>query len=333
MTAFFRTIPALRSGFTRSLALWLSVGAMAVAQTPRATIVFGEIHSVGARLWSESILSLESAGGGRQESRIFLHPDGSFELRDVPPGAYQATLTDWRGEVVWRDLVTVGSGSSRLVIELDEQVRQKITPDTISVARLARKYPAAAVRELRLGARALQQNNLADSNTHLRRAIEIAPNMQDAHSNLGANYLHSGEYEEARRELQAAVDLDPESPIPQVNLTFALLYLNRIAEAEHHARHALRRDPLSARANFAMGAVLEREGKGTEALRYLERASKDEAQSLLIEARILIARSDAPGGISKLREYLSRPAVLQRQEAQRWLKLLTAAMADTREHP
>jgi Tfp pilus assembly protein PilF len=274
---------------------------------------------------------MQSAAGSNYQSRTILHPDGSFELRDLPPGTYQATLTDERGDVLWRDFVMVGPGASRLIIELDERARQNITTDTVSVARLARKYPAAAVRELRLGARALQQNNLADSNAHLRRAIEIAPNMPDARNNLGANFLCSGEFEEARRELQAAVDLDPDSPIPQVNLALALLYLNRSAEAEGHARQALRRDPLSARVNFAMGAVLAGEGKGSEALQYLERASKEVAQSLLLEARILVARSDLPRAISKLQEYLSRSSVPQRQEALRWLKLLTDATAETGE--
>jgi Tfp pilus assembly protein PilF len=308
-----------------SLALWLSATAVAVAQTGPGTMLTGEVRSSGPFDGNELMLMLESASGGAYSGRAFVRFDGSFDLPGVPTGVYQTSLVGSRGDLIWREMVNVGPGANRLVIHLDDPPQQQARTGTVSLTRLGRKFPPAAVNELRLAARSTEQKRLSDANAHLRRAIEIAPDMQDARNSLGANYLLFGDFESAQRELQAAVALDPNSPGPQVNLALALLALNQLMDAEEHARSALRRDPLSAKANFVMGAVLERQGKRTEALQHLGRANSEVPQSLLIEARILLTQSDVPGAISKLREYLSRPVVVQRAEARHWLDRLAAA--------
>jgi len=325
MTNFFREFPIHSVVFLCSPTLWLCAGSMAMSQPGPAFLISGEVRTNTAGSWNDSTVTVESVPGGTYAARSFLRPDGSFELNGTPPGMYLVSLRDARGDVIWHDVVTIAPGSGRLVIELDDRVQKPTRAETVSIARLVRKYPAAAVRELRLADRASQHNKLEDANAHLRRAIGLAPDMQDAHNNLGVNYLQSGDYEAARRELEAAVRLDPESPVPQLNLSLALLALNRVPEAGDQARAALRRDPLSARANFAMGAVLERLGKGSEALPYLERASMEVPQSLLTEARIFVARSDTTAAISRLREYLSRPRVPQKAEAQQWMDALTSS--------
>src|SRR5262249_31531089 len=157
-----------------------------------------------------------------------------------------------------------------------------------------------------------EQNKLSDSIAHLRRAIELAPGMQEARNNLGATYLRAREFEAAQEELVAAVNLDPDAPLPHVNLALTFLALNRTSEAEHQARLALQRDPLSPSASFAAGAALERLGRQSEALPYLERAAGQVPQALLIEARILVANSQISQATEKLVEYLARPGVPER---------------------
>jgi Flp pilus assembly protein TadD len=225
-------------------------------------------------------------------------------------------------------MVPITPGSAPLVIELEEREHKTSRGSTVSVNRLQRKPPAAAVRELRLAEKATGDSGISESIAHLRRAIELAPEMQDARNNLGAKYLRVGDYEAARKELEAAVSLDPNTPTPQVNLALALLALNRPQEAEQHAMVAVRRDPLSYGANFAVGVSLEQLGKSEEALPYLDRSSAHVSQALLVEARILLTRSETAQAITKLDEYVSRPGVPQRTEVQGWLDQLRAHKYD-----
>jgi hypothetical protein len=312
------------------LALCLSFAGGALAQTGPGMMLTGEVRSNGRLDWNETTVMVEGFPGGVYTGRAFLRPDGSFDIPAVPAGVYQVSLVDGRGDVLWHNLMTIGPDGGRLLIQLNDRAPRQTGAGTVSITRLAHKYPAAAVRELRLAAQASKQKKLADANAHLQRALDIAPDMQDARNNLGANYLQAGDFEVARRELESAVALDPESPIPQVNLALALLGLDRPVEAEEHARVALRRHPLCSMAAFVIGVVLERKGESSQALRYLERADEEVPQSLLIEARILLTRSDVPGAVSKLRGYLSRPGATQRVEVHRWLDALAGTSAGSK---
>ena len=132
----------------------------------------------------------------------------------------------------------------------------------------------------------------------------------------------------ARLELETAVALDPDAPIPHANLALALLALGRPGEAVAEARKALRRDPLSPAANYAAGAALERQATSTEeAVRFLDRAAEQIPQALLIEARILQARSRTAEAAGKLRSYLARRGISQRTQVAKWLETMTAASA------
>ena len=233
-------------------------------------------------------------------------------------------MIGWHGEVIWRELVQLGPGAAPLVITLDRVERGQSGTGTISIARLRQKPFPAAMRELKLAERASGRGQVLESIERFRRAVELAPGMQDAHNSLGAMYLQSGEYDAARRELEAAVALDPETPVPHANLALALLAVGKIHEAVEEARTALRRDPLLPGANYAAGAALERQGKLDEAYRFLERAAERVPQALLIEARIELARSEKVEAAAKLRSYLSLPGVSQRVEVERWLNRILA---------
>ena len=298
--------------------------AIALAQPEPESKLMGEVHSKGPIAWQGQTIFVESAIGSGLKERASIQPDGSFDVRNVPAGTYRVSIRDSQGGLIWQSLIPVTPGGPPLIIELDDDRRTSTNAETVSLARLRRKPSSAALRELRLAEKASSQNKIAEAISHLRRAVELAPDLQEARCNLGAKYLRTGDNEAAVRELEAAVALDPDTPAPQVNLALALLALDRKKEAEEHARAALRRDPLSAGANYVMGVVLSTQNKTGESLRYLDRASKRVPQALLIEARILLASSERAPAISKLREYISRPGVARRDEVQKWLNTILA---------
>jgi hypothetical protein len=325
MTSIFRNSLSSHVHSVCSVAIWLAASAVVFGQPTASFMLTGEVRSRGSFLWNEQTVVLESAAGGAYAARTFLRPDGSFEIRDVPGGTYQISVKDGRGDVIWHELVPIGPGGTPLVIHLDDEVRTTERAETVSVGRLRQKPSRAALRELHLADKASREAKPLESIAHLRKAVELAPEMQDARNNLGAKYLQFGDYSSALRELETAVKLDSEAPIPHVNLALALLAVNRENDAENQARIALRRDPLSAQGNFAMGVSLDRQGKSGEALRYLEKASARVPQALLIQARILVERVETKQAAAKLREYLAKPGVSKRVETARWLQTLVDA--------
>ena len=303
-------------------------GAAAQDQGVPTTTLMGELRSGNAALWGGLTVQLEPVIGGSVVGRAYVRPDGAFEFRDIPSGTYQVSVLDDRGVVIWRDLAPVMAGRGPLVIEVDSRPSETSRAGTVSIARLRQKPSPAAIRELRLAQKAWAKRAVEDSIAHLRRAIALAPDLPDAHNDLGAEYLQSGTFELARHELETAVALDPDAPIPHANLALALLALGRPGEAGAEARKALRRDPLSPAANYAAGAALERQENSTEeAVRFLDRAAERIPQALLIEARILQARSRTAEAAEKLRSYLARRGVSQRTQVAKWLETITAASA------
>jgi Flp pilus assembly protein TadD len=282
----------------------------------------GEIHLAGGVHGGNLTVVVESAIGGDIHMHEFVRPDGGFDVHNLPSGPYEVTVMDSAKGLLWRGMVQAFPGSTPLMIELDQVVRARPRAETVSVTRLTQKPSPAAMRELKLAEKASRGNNPSEAVAHLRRAVELAPQMQDARNNLGAKYLQERDYESARRELEAAVALDSDNPVPHVNLALALLALKQTGEAEAHARTALRRDPLSPGANFALGAILERTGRPDGAIRYLEAATEGVPQALLIQARILVTRGETRLAAAKLRDYLSRPGIPQRAEVRDWLNAI-----------
>lgn len=60
-----------------------------------------------------------------------------------------------------------------------------------------------------LGAVLLDLDQIADSITHLEKAIALWPQEAGAHACLGEAYLHQARFEEAAREMRIAIELDP----------------------------------------------------------------------------------------------------------------------------
>jgi len=304
--------------------MWFVSAAFGLAQPGPSCTLSGRIQTPASAVWTGQTLVVEPLSTDGFAIRSSIRPDGSFEARDISYGTHWVSIVDTDGAILWRDLVSISPAAGPLIVQLDEPQRKMDRTGTVSVSRLRRKPPAAAVRELHLAEKAGADSDLSESIAHLRRAIELAPEMQDARNNLGAKYLHLGDYESARKELEAAVNLDPDTPTPHINLALALLALNRNAEAEQHALLAVRRDPLSGGANFAAGMALDRLGRSDDALPYLDRASAQVPQALLIQARILLAHSEAARAARKLEEYVSRPGVSERTDVKRWLDELRA---------
>jgi DNA-binding transcriptional MerR regulator len=102
-----------------------------------------------------------------------------------------------------------------------------------------------------------------------QRALELDPNVAEAHVNLGRLLHIAGELGLAEPHYREAVRLDPNDPTPHFNLGVLLEESKRREEAIHAYRQAVLRDPDFADAHCNLGLLLESLGRRQEAMRHL----------------------------------------------------------------
>jgi tetratricopeptide (TPR) repeat protein len=101
------------------------------------------------------------------------------------------------------------------------------------------------------------------------RALEIDPDLADAHVNLGRLLQLAGECGRAEPQYREAVRLAPDDPTPHFNLGVLFEEEGRREEAVHAYRQAILRDPEFADAHCNLGLLLESLGRRQEAVRHL----------------------------------------------------------------
>src|SRR5689334_14029944 len=120
----------------------------------------------------------------------------------------------------------------------------------------------------------LEVTSAEEAQRAYRRALEIDPNIADAHLNLGKLCHEAGQLGEAETHYRAAAGLASRQAAPYFNLGVLLEDLKRPREAVDCYKESLARDPDFADAHYNLGLLLENLGKKTEAFTHLRTARK-----------------------------------------------------------
>ncbi len=115
----------------------------------------------------------------------------------------------------------------------------------------------------------LEESSPEQARDAYQQALDLNPDMPEAHVNLGRQLHLIGERGRAEPHYREAVRLDPDDPTPHFNLGVLLEELGRREEAVHAYRQAVLRDPDFADAHCNLGLLLESLGRRQEAMRYL----------------------------------------------------------------
>ncbi|MCE9557017.1 MAG: tetratricopeptide repeat protein [Planctomycetes bacterium] len=111
---------------------------------------------------------------------------------------------------------------------------------------------------------------------HYREALRLKPEIAVTHNNLGTALRTIGKRNEAILEYKEALRLDPELEIAHCNMATILLDLNQAELAAHYAQEAIRIKPDFAEAHFQLGKALQLTGQADRAIRhYLEAVRLD----------------------------------------------------------
>jgi tetratricopeptide (TPR) repeat protein len=111
----------------------------------------------------------------------------------------------------------------------------------------------------------------SDAERHYRAAVELAPGRGEPHYDYGVALARQGRLPEAVIAFQKALDVNPYHPGAHNNLGSLLLPEGRLDEAAGHFRAALENDPGHRAARFNLARVLGAQGRLGEAIEELHK--------------------------------------------------------------
>ena len=134
-------------------------------------------------------------------------------------------------------------------------------PAAAAYRRAIQLAPDMAQAHLRLGVVLRHEHRLASSEMHLRHAVRLIPTAADARIHLARTLVGRSKPADAERELEAAVRLAPESFQALSNLGIVRAMTGKLAAAETAFRAAVELSPQDAGAHFNLANVLRDQGK------------------------------------------------------------------------
>ncbi len=131
-----------------------------------------------------------------------------------------------------------------------------------------------------LGLVYLGQCSTSDGLAAFQKAIDLDPDMSEAHNSLGGVRLEGGDLSRAEPAFREAIRIQPDYAEAHSNLASVLASAGRIGEARSHFETAIRLKPDYAAARFNYGIALARSGDLAGAIPHLRKAAESPDQSL-----------------------------------------------------
>ncbi len=190
-------------------------------------------------------------------------PAGAAAVRPVLPAAYDAYI---RGRHAW---------SKRTEADLREAIRQfQLSVDADPTYAAAYAGMADAYAQLGYGSYVAPEHSFARARAAARRALELDPDLAEAHAALGfALMYYDWDFAAAADAYQQAIALDPSSATAHQWYAYLLTAMERPApEAEREIAAAKRLDPLSVAVHIDCAYILHYYRRNDEALRSVQLA-------------------------------------------------------------
>lgn len=209
----------------------------------------------------------------------------------------------------------------------------------VQVVTESRELPPADPRAVRLlvqGARFIEQDNLRQARNRLERAIELDPNLWEAHYNLGVVERRLGRLLQASDRFAAARRIQPGAVDPLLAQAEVYYLLGEREEASVLLETVVERDPDRVPARVALATILRERGETDAALRHAREALIREpanVRALAEVGRVYVARENYEVAQLVLRKALElmEDEDPVRAEIYNDLGLLELARGDTQE--
>lgn len=159
--------------------------------------------------------------------------------------------------------------------------------------RTVREYPRSARTWLCLGWAHNEEKNHGAAEAALRKALELSPDLADAHHYLGIALAGQTRFAEAAAEFRKATELKADHAEAYFNLAHCLGRLDDPQGSIAALKQAVRYRPQSAQIHKALGEALTRAGRHAEAVPPLEAALLLDPEDAAVRRRLDEARTKA----------------------------------------
>ena len=215
---------------------------------------------------------------------------------DFGPAHYALAL-------VHRSLGQVSQAEEQL--RLYERNKDGAPPSSDPLLEELRSLNKSATRQVQIGIQLERQGRLEESATAHEKALEIDPQLVQAHVNLVELYGRLGQFEKADEHYRAAARLDPSSSENYYNYGVLLLGAERYQQAENAFRKTIEINPFHSGAHNNLGFLLERQGRLLEAEAEYRRAIENKPnnrQTHFNLGRLLVNQEKFEEGIRELKK-------------------------------
>ncbi|UCC83109.1 MAG: tetratricopeptide repeat protein [Gemmatimonadota bacterium] len=239
-------------------------------QTRVAEAIAGEIRLVLSPRETDRLARRTEVDPAAQEAylrgRALWRTRSHAAMRRAVPYLEEAVALDSTFALAWSalaDAYTMGTNYRALDLAPDEAYRR----GEASAVRAVELDPDLAEAHAALGAARLWGAWDVDAaERSLRRALALNPNLAQAHNWLGDALVVRERPEEALESFRQARDLDPFSPLMHRDVARVLMYLGRCGEAISAARTAVELDPSHAMAHSVLQQCYRAAGRLEEAV-------------------------------------------------------------------
>jgi tetratricopeptide (TPR) repeat protein len=143
-----------------------------------------------------------------------------------------------------------------------------------ALADLLTRHKDSADLQLLLGKAAMEERDFEAARTYFGRALQLDPNVAQAHLSIGTMLLRAGRLNEAETQLRAELRHHASDIRAQYYLAYALDLAQRHNEAEALLSSVLQARPDFPEAQYALGKILLQKGLHERALAHLLRATE-----------------------------------------------------------
>jgi tetratricopeptide (TPR) repeat protein len=168
--------------------------------------------------------------------------------------------------------------------------------------------------------------NPAKAEQDFREAIRIQPDYADAHSNLGNLLSSAGDFAQARNHFEISLRLRPDDAPTRYNYAMVLGRTRQFDRAQSELETALKIDANFVDAHLLLGDLLMAKGLVQNALPHYRdavRIQPESGRALLSLGEALISAGDVTGALPHLRKAASNADLAVREEANQVLKRLS----------
>jgi tetratricopeptide (TPR) repeat protein len=184
----------------------------------------------------------------------------------------------------------------------------------------------SAIFQVQMGIDLERQGKPEESVAAHEKALEIDPDLVQAHINLIKLYGELGQFEKAEQHYRAAIHLDPGSADAFYNYGVLLLSAEKYQQAEDAFRKTIEINPYNADAHNNLGYLLERKSLFSEAATEYQRAIENkpgDRQAHFNLGRVLVNQKKYREGIGELEKTIEP----EDDKTPRYLYALGAAFA------